>query len=109
MLNCLRPLMPVVDFNQGLTTGPWVIAALMYGLSFVITFLFLRPEPALIAKQYAEPTHQAAGAKAEYTLAELLRLPNVQLAILSMLISQTVMSTLDDHHALAHAPGASRQ
>ena len=90
----LQSFMPVGDFNQGLTTGPWVVATLMYGLSFAITFLFLRPEPALIAKQYAEQTHQAVGAKAEHTLAELLRLPNVQLAILSMLISQTVMSTL---------------
>ena len=90
----LQSFMPAVDFNQGLTTGPWVIAALMYGLSFAITFLFLRPEPALIAEQHADDAHKAAHADAEHTLAQLLRLPNVQLAILSMLISQTVMSTL---------------
>jgi len=90
----LQSVMPAVDFNQGLTTGPWVIATLMYGLSFVITALFLRPEPALIAEQYAEHTHQAASTGGGHTLAQLLRLPNVQLAILSMLISQTVMSTL---------------
>ena len=90
----LQSAMPAVDFNQGLTTGPWVIATLMYSLSFAITLLFLRPEPALIAEQYAEHRHQAARPHGEHTLAQLLRLPNVQLAILSMLISQTVMSTL---------------
>ena len=39
------------------------------------------------------PHHEASG-KSKHTLRHLLRLPNVQLAILSMLISQTVMSTL---------------
>lgn len=90
----LRPLMPAFNFSQGLTTGPWVVAALMHGLSFLITFLFLRPEPSLIAKQYTEGSHPAAPAEGGHTLRQLLRLPKVQLAILSMLISQTVMSTL---------------
>ncbi len=80
-----------------LTTGPWVIASFLYGISFLITYFLLRPEPALVAHQYSDapsqsknPADTASGDK----LVDLLRLPRVQLAILSMLISQTVMSTL---------------
>jgi len=79
-----------------LTTGPWVIASFLYGISFFITFFLLRPEPALVARQYSEaPRHSSAAAgPAGPKLLQLLRLPRVQLAIMSMLISQTVMSTL---------------
>ncbi len=77
-----------------LTTGPWVVASFMYSISFLITFFLLRPEPALIARQYSELPKDSAQAQGGQKLVDLLRLPNVQLAILSMLISQTVMSTL---------------
>jgi MFS family permease len=79
---------------QELTTGPWVIACFLSGISFLITFSSLRPEPALVAQQYSEPHIEDDKPKAGYKLGELLRLPNVQLAILSMVICQTVMSTL---------------
>jgi len=88
-------IMPVINFNRGLTTGPWVIATILYGLSFLITIIFLRPEPAFVAKQYDDEKTKV-GEKPEKgrALGELLRLPDVQLAILAMLISQTVMVTL---------------
>ena len=86
--------MPVADFRQGLTTGPWVMAVFMFGLSFLISILFLRPEPALVAGQYVYQSKHQAGEDSRHKLMDLLRLPNVQLAILSMLICQTVMSTL---------------
>lgn len=86
--------MPVADFRQGLTTGPWVMAVFMFGLSFLISILFLRPEPALVARQYVYQSKHQAGEDSRHKLMDLLRLPNVQLAILSMLICQTVMSTL---------------
>ncbi|MDE2952147.1 MAG: MFS transporter [Chloroflexota bacterium] len=86
--------MPAADFRGGLTTGPWVMASLMYGLSFLISILFLRPEPALVARQYASQSKHQAQVDTQHKLMDLLRLPNVQLAILSMLICQTVMSTL---------------
>ena len=85
---------PAVALKQQLTTGPWVLASLLLGISFLITFFLLRPEPALVAEQYSETPRQDLGDKSKHTLRELLRLPNVQLAILAMLISQTVMSTL---------------
>ncbi len=80
--------------SQELTTGPWVIAGFLYGVSFLITLVLLRPEPALIAEQYSELSAETERAQGTRKLRELLRLPNVRLAILSMLISQTVMSTL---------------
>ena len=90
----VQGFMPVADFRQGLTTGPWVMASFMYGLSFLISILFLRPEPALVARQYVSQSKHQAQADTQHKLMDLLRLPNVQLAILSMLICQTVMSTL---------------
>ena len=90
----VQALVPTAEALSKLTTGPWVIAGFMYGISFLLTFFLLRPEPALVAQQYSETFDIAGKPKSEQKLAELLRLPNVQLAILSMLISQTVMSTL---------------
>ena len=90
----LRAIMPAAWAAGELTTGPWVIASFMYGISFLITFFLLRPEPALVAEQYSELPADDAKSKSAHKLGELLRLPNVQLAILSMLICQTVMSTL---------------
>lgn len=87
-------IMPAADFRQGLTTGPWVMACFMYGASCLISLVFLRPEPALVARQYSFQGAQPDQAHKRHKLMELLRLPNVQLAILSMLICQTVMSTL---------------
>ena len=87
-------IMPGAAATQQLTTGPWVLASFLLGISFLITFFLLRPEPALVAEQYSESPRQDIGDKRKNTLRELLRLPNVQLAILAMLISQTVMSTL---------------
>ncbi len=87
-------LQPAAATAQELTTGPWVIACFLSGISFLITFFLLRPEPALVARQYSEPQVEGEKAKGSHRLGELLRLPNVQLAILSMVICQTVMSVL---------------
>ncbi|MCY3866241.1 MAG: MFS transporter [Chloroflexi bacterium] len=87
-------LQPVASSAQELTTGPWVIACFLSGISFMITFFLLRPEPAVVARQYSEPLIEADKPKVGHRLGELLRLPNVQLAILSMVICQTVMSIL---------------
>ena len=86
--------MPGMDAMGELTTGPWVIASFLMVISVLITLLLLRPEPALIARQYSEAPSESAKAAGGERLRDLLRLPNVQLAILSMVICQTVMSTL---------------
>ncbi len=87
-------LLPYGGITQELTTGPWVVALFLSGISFLITFALLRPEPAIVAQQYSEPHIEDAKPGASHRLGELLRLPNVQLAILSMVICQSVMSTL---------------
>jgi MFS family permease len=90
----MQSVMPIADFSRGLTTGPWLIATFMYGLSVLITFLFLRPDPSIIAKQHNGKKDKVGDSTTSRPLKELLRLPNVQLAIIAMLISQTVMVTL---------------
>ncbi|MXX82754.1 MAG: MFS transporter [Chloroflexi bacterium] len=87
-------VMPHANTVGELTTGPWVIASFLLFISTLITWLLLRPEPALIARQYSEAPSPSAKAGGGDRLRDLLRLPNVQLAILSMVICQTVMSTL---------------
>ncbi len=88
--------MTIGNFNQGLTSGPWVIATFMYAIAVIITIAFLRPEPSVVAQQYvsAEEKQKVDDGDMGRSLGELLSLPNVQLAILAMLISQTVMVTL---------------
>ncbi len=88
-----QSILPAAAVSE-LTTGPWVVASFMYAISFLITFFFLRPEPALVAEQYSEPIVDPSKPDNGHKLSELLRLPNVQLAILSMLICQMVMATL---------------
>lgn len=91
----MESFLPAANFNGGLTTGPWLIASFMYGLSFLITMVFLRPDPSLVAKQYSTDEKGKVGDPENgRSLKQLLRLPDVQLAIVAMLISQTVMVTL---------------
>lgn len=86
---------PESALEQGLTTGPWVIAGIMYTLAFVITMVFLRPEPAIVARQYGGEKEKIGEPQEEgRSLRLLLHIPSVQLAIIAMLISQTVMVTL---------------
>lgn len=77
--------------------GPWLIGLGFYSIAAVITLLLLRPEPMRIAREIAGETkkkkHDEPPAAAR-SVRELLRLPRVQLATLSMLISQAVMVTL---------------
>lgn len=76
--------------------GPWVIAVGFYTLAAVITFFFLRPDPMSIARAISQASEKAQGivAPSVRPLRELLRLPSVQLAMMAMLISQTVMTVL---------------
>jgi MFS family permease len=80
--------------------GPWVAAALLCGLAALITFFFLRPDPATVARSIAAAEHEARPKEVEDTpqvvrpLSTLLMVPRVQLAILAVLISQTVMVVL---------------
>ncbi len=77
--------------------GPWAAAFVLCGLGALIAFLFMRPDPSVIAKQINQDEADARIDQSEQptrSLGTLLRLPMVQLAILAMLISQTVMVVL---------------
>lgn len=80
-------------------TGPWVIATIFYILATVIAFIFLRPEPSKIARyietQEGERKKKKVGdEESGRKIIDLLKLPRVQLAVISMLISQVVMVML---------------
>lgn len=77
----------------------WVIATILYALATLITIIALRPEPMHIARIIERDEHQKKKKKVSAddsgrSARELLRLPRVQLAISSMLISQVVMVML---------------
>jgi MFS family permease len=89
--------------------GPWVALTLLCGLATLLTFLFLRPDPMTIARAMTDASAIKRKNEVEQParpLATLLMLPKVQLAVLAVLISQTVMVVLmvmtplhmDHHH-----------
>lgn len=88
--------------------GPWAAMLIMCGLATLITFFLLRPDPTSMALALADDAEKRSAKVVESParpLSVLLRLPKVQLAILAVLISQTVMVVLMvmtplhmDHH-----------
>jgi MFS family permease len=89
--------------------GPWFMICIFCGIAALLTFFLLRPDPMNIARMMAD--EQAAQSKSNpnervRSLRELFSLPLVQLAIGSVLITQTVMVVLmvmtplhmDHHH-----------
>jgi len=80
-------------FNE--LTGPYVFSLVLFALSSLIVFAGLRPEPREvgkeIARQYAGTTKPDTRAR---PLAEILRDPNVVLAMTVMVFGQTIMVML---------------
>jgi MFS family permease len=92
---------PVNDFMQSIglnrNIGAWMIACVFYTLAMLITFLLLRPDPMTIGRQIAGDEERAKNetlTQPARPVRELFSLPMVQLAVLAMLISQTVMVVL---------------
>jgi len=52
--------------------GPFLLAAVAYGIAGVILFVFLRPDPLITARQIAHDRHQAATSAAERAEVESL-------------------------------------
>jgi len=81
-------------------TGPWIIATILYSLATMIILFLLYPEPAIIARQIdaqensRKKKKQGEAEETGRSVIELLKLPRVQLAVISMLISQVVMVML---------------
>jgi MFS family permease len=82
--------------NLDPNTGPWLMGFLFYLAASALIFIFLRPEPLQIAREMEgeEKKKKNEDAPTGRTVKEMLRLPRVQLAILSMLVSQATMVTL---------------
>ncbi len=83
--------------GQSADIGPWVAMLVLSTIAALIAFFLLRPEPMVIARAIAQsedkrqPDEQQQPAR---SLATLLTLPKVQLAIMAALVSQTVMVVL---------------
>ena len=95
--------------------GPWVGMVVLCGLGTLITFFLLRPDPMIVARgltkftspklaspELASPERETPREEVQREesrqivrpLSTLLMLPKVQLAVLAVLISQTVMVVL---------------
>jgi MFS family permease len=77
--------------------GPWVIALVLCSLAAIVTFVFLRPDPLVIARSITDAETEARKDQPQQlarSLRHLLLLPTVQLAMLAMVISQLVMVVL---------------
>lgn len=77
-------------------SGPWLMGGGFYGLALTITFFLLRPDPIAIARQISddEKLKNVTPSDNGRPLRHLLTIPSVQLAMIAMLISQTVMVVL---------------
>ena len=87
--------------------GPFVLAALAYGLAAVVLLLWLRPDPLLVARTLAADarTHGAAPGAGE---AAAVDVPAVRLGGLTMVVTQLVMvavMTMTPIHMRDHGHG----
>lgn len=82
--------------NLNPDTGPWLVAIVFYFMATAIAFFLLRPDPMQIARDIEGEEKKKKNEETEQgrSIPEMLKLPMVQLAILSMLIAQVVMVTL---------------
>ena len=75
--------------------GPWAVAFAFSTLSALLIFFLLRPDPMVIARSIAATeTHEAEVEQIVRPVGTLLRLPKVQLAIVSAILFQSVMVIL---------------
>jgi MFS family permease len=93
-------------------SGPWFLATFFFVLSLLIVHLFLRPDPQVIGRQWAdlepEPVVPLPGQGRPYK--EIIRDPNAQLATGALIFGQATMVLVmvvtpvhmhNHHHALA--------
>lgn len=92
-------------FDFPAETGPFLIAAGLYLLALLITYLFMRPDPLEIGQRVAQEDANQDLNVAERPLRQIFSKPLVQLAVASMVIGQLVMVLLMtitplhmDHH-----------
>jgi MFS family permease len=75
--------------------GPFGAALALFSLAVLINFIWLRPEPAIIASEIAEKSVSAEGdTSTARSISGILRQPAVIVAVIAMIISQLVMVML---------------
>lgn len=76
-------------------TGPFVATAVLLVLALVLTFLFLRPDPAFLRHLLEDGDRQEKSDSAVvFPMHTILRRPAVQLAVAALVIGQLVMTML---------------
>jgi MFS family permease len=85
-----------VNLGWAATTGPFLVAALLAYLAFMLNWLFLRPDPMLVGKAIAA---QEQPATAEVSgpgrpVREIFSDWSVRLALAAMVVGQLVMTTI---------------
>ena len=84
-------------FNEQI--GPFVVAAAFFYLAFLLTFIFLRPDPMRVGQAVAAAEDAAAGtagrpAREPRSVRAIFATQPVQLALASMMIGQLVMTLI---------------
>jgi MFS family permease len=75
--------------------GPFGATLALFSLAVLINFIWLRPEPAIIASEIAEKSVSAEGdTSTARSISGILRQPAVIVAVIAMIISQLVMVML---------------
>lgn len=75
------------------STGPFVMGALLYFLALLVTVVFLRPDPLAVGRAVAVAEQpETAGAKGGRALSRIFADPLVVLAVAAMVIGQLVMT-----------------
>lgn len=101
-----------VALGQSELAGPFMLAVVLFGFSIVVTLLGLRPEPQELSRKVAEHYHEASEETGPTrTFWQLLRIPQVLVAVSAMVLAQMVMVMvmgmtslhMNDH---SHALGA---
>ena len=93
----LVPASSALTLSLGLNelTGPILVAVPLIGLSSIVTFLGLRPEPAELAKvvekEYPGPEIEDKTAR---PISQLMRQPGVYVAVITVALAQAVMIML---------------
>ncbi|MCZ6530237.1 MAG: MFS transporter [Chloroflexi bacterium] len=76
-------------------TGPILIAVPLIGLASAVTFAGLRPEPAKLAKLIEEQNPRAeVDEQGTRSISQLIRLPGVYIAVITVALAQVVMVML---------------
>ncbi|MCG3210159.1 MAG: Riboflavin transporter RfnT [Anaerolineae bacterium] len=74
-------------------SGPWFVAALIFGLTLVLINIFLRPDPQQLGRQFAaiEPETEAGGSTGGRPYRDILQDPRIKLATAALISGQLAM------------------